>query len=53
MVVQTTLQNLCVFCEITTVAVTHRTANKFSRAFYNVQRELQRLISIIQNSCRC
>jgi hypothetical protein len=37
--VQTILQILCVFCEITTVAVTHGIANKDSRGLYRVQRE--------------
>ena len=50
MVVQTTLQVLRVFCEITTVALIHRTENKFSRPFYNVQRELHRLFSIIHKT---
>jgi len=39
MVVQTTLEILCVFCEVTTVAVTHRIANKAYRGLYTVQRE--------------
>jgi len=39
MVVQATLENLCVFCEITTVAVTYTIANKDTRCLYNAQRE--------------
>ena len=47
MVVQTTLEILFVFCEVITVAVTHRIANKVCRVLYSVQREMQRIISII------
>ena len=50
MVVQTTLHILRVLCEITTVTLIHRTANKFSTAFYNVQRELHGLFSIIHKT---